>query len=190
MLTHPARIGSAKPLPALAAVIAHQAKAMCYHCGGQWPELNMLVVYPEPGITKRCCESCERNGALSTLVTQAKRIASLQNKYLERNGYAAVAGTRIFAANAKLCKVVAFVNGRFTRGEMKTIILEARELGLLATRLTILVNGLAVYSGGSMQVIRIDEHFASEDTGDGLLADLMADARAAKLLKRYAIVSN
>ena len=181
MITLPARIGCAKPRPALAAINPHQAQAACFQCFGQFAESKMLAVYPDPWITKWCCACCERNEALQPLVRQSQRIAGYRSRYLERNDYAMVAGTKIFAANAKLSKVVAFVNGKFTRDVMKSIIREAREFGLPSTRLTVLVNGLAVYHGGSMQVIRIDEHFQAEDTANGLLADLMADVRAAKL---------
>lgn len=179
MLTLPARMSCAKRLPSVAA-ISGRSDVICQFCGTKGSETAMLPTYPQANVTAWCCSGCQSKLHDQASVRQAKRIETLRAAFLARKGYAPTSGSQIFASHAALKKVVAFVNGRFDRAVMKSILSEARSLELPATRLAVLVNGIVVYSGGEMQLIRVDQFFSSEDTANAMLADLMADVRAGK----------
>lgn len=138
----------------------------------------MLMTYPVPGLQVWHCEPCQELLAHKPEIQQAKLIANSKAKYLNRKGYKALAGDRFFAANARLKKGVAFVNGTFDREEFKRIHMEAEKAGL--TRWTVLVNGLVTYTGGDIRAIRIDCDEAHQFTVDEIEADFMADVRASK----------
>lgn len=113
-----------------------------------------------------------------------QRIDTAKRQYLGRKGYQPVAGTHVFAMHGATCKAVALYNGTFNRHAFREVHDEAATMGL--SRLTILVNGLVTYSGGTITTIRVDagaeEVFMAED----IHKDLMSDVTAARQLKRQA----
>jgi hypothetical protein len=113
---------------------------------------------------------------------EPKNLNSAKQRYLSRKGYDAVLDQQyVFARKATLGKAVAFYDGTFNRDAFVKVYTEAKQLGL--TAVTILVNGLATYSGGSFNVIRIDDGCEPSTIGEGIQDDFMSDTRLAKKVK-------